>query len=144
MTPQRLEEATSHRLPRFAPSLENHVASNVARHRDERVLEIDRPPLSVREPSVLEDLEEDLGHVGMGLLDLVEQYDRVRPAPNGLRELPALFVSDIAGRRADQPGDGVLLHVLGHVETDDRALVVEEKFRERTDEFGLADARRAP
>ena len=46
------------------------------------------------------------------LLDLVEQHDRVRPAAHGLGELAALLVADVARRRADQPRDGVLLHVL--------------------------------
>ena len=55
-------------------------------------------------------------------------------------QLPALLEADVAGRRADQPRDGVLLHVLGHVEADE--LVAELK-RELLRELGLADAGRA-
>ena len=67
----------------------------------------------------------------------------VRPAAHGLGELPALLVADVAGRRADEPRDRVALLVLGHVEPDHRALVVEHELRERARELGLADAGRA-
>ena len=76
------------------------------------------------------------------LLDLVEQHDRVRAPPHGLRELPPLVVADVARRRADEPRDGVLLHVLAHVEPDHRLLVVEQELRQRARQLGLADARR--
>ena len=65
------------------------------------------------------------------------------PAADGLGELAALVVADVAGRRADEAGDGVPLLVLGHVDPDHRALVVEHELGERTGELGLADAGRA-
>ncbi len=79
----------------------------------------------------------------MGLLDLVEQDHRVRPAADRLGQLAALLVADVARRRADEPRHGVLLHVLAHVDADHRSVVVEQELRERAREFGLADARRA-
>jgi hypothetical protein len=54
----------------------------------------------------------------VGLFDLVEEDDGVGAAADGLGELAALVVADVAGRRADEAGDGVLLHVLGHVDAD--------------------------
>ena len=36
--------------------------------------------------------------VGMGLLDLVEEHDGVRPAADRLGELPTLLVADIPRR----------------------------------------------
>ena len=68
---------------------------------------------------------------------------RVRPAADGLGELAALLVADVAGRRADQPRDRVLLAVLAHVDADHRPLVVEQEVRERLGQLGLADAGRA-
>jgi hypothetical protein len=57
-------------------------------HDDDRVLEVDHPAeLSVRMPLV-EHLEEDVEHVRVRLLDLVEEHHRVRLAPDLLRELP--------------------------------------------------------
>ena len=65
------------------------------------------------------------------------------PAADGLGELPALVVADVARRRADEPRDGVALLVLGHVDAHERVLVVEELLGERLRELRLADAGRA-
>ena len=97
-----------------------------------------RPWASVRRPSS-RICSSVLKTSGMGLLDLVEQDDRVGLAAHGLGQLPALLVADVAGRRAHQPADGVALLVLGHVEADHVVLGVEQRLRERARELGLAD-----
>jgi hypothetical protein len=74
------------------------------------------------------------------LLDLVQQDDRVGLAPNGLSELAALVVTDVARGRADEPGHGVLLHVLRHVDLDHRVLVAEQELGERPCQLGLPHA----
>ena len=38
---------------------------------------------------------------------------------NGIGELPTLVVAHVARGRTDEPGDGVLLHVLAHVKTQE-------------------------
>ena len=82
-------------------------------------------------------------HFRVRLLDLVEQHDRVGAAADRLGQLARLLVADVARRRADQPRDGVLLLVLGHVDADHRVLVVEQELGERARQLGLADAGRA-
>src|SRR6185295_9785509 len=57
--------------------------------------------------------------------------------------LAAFVVADVARRRADEPGHGVLLHVLRHVDLDHRVLVAEQELRERARKLGLTDTRRA-
>ena len=109
-------------------------------HDHDRVAEVDLPPLRVRELPVLEDLQEDVEDVRVRLLDLVEEEHRVRLAAHGLGQLAALVVADVAGRRADEPRHGVLLHVLGHVDLDERVLVAEEELGERARELGLPDS----
>ncbi len=74
---------------------------------------------------------------GMRLLDFVEQQHRVRRLADGVDEQPAFLESDVARRRADQARNGVLLHVLGHVEAQELNL---EHARELTRQLGLADA----
>jgi DNA invertase Pin-like site-specific DNA recombinase len=66
--------------------------------------------------ALLQDLEEHVEDVGVGLLDLVEQHDASRAAAHRLGELAALLVAHVARGRADQAADVVLLHVLAHVE----------------------------
>ena len=60
-----------------------------------------------------------------------------------LGELTALFVADVSGRRANQLRDRVLLHVLGHVEADQRVVAAEQEVGQRARQLGLADAGRA-
>ena len=94
------------------------VAADVAGHDDHGVLEMHHAALAVGQPAVVQHLQQHVEHVGVGLLDLVEQHHAVGLAPHGLGQLAAFVVADVAGRRADQPRDGVLLHVLRHVDAD--------------------------
>ena len=114
-----------------ARALDDVARADVARHDDDGVLEVDLAALGVGQTTLLENLQQDVEHVRMRLLDLVEQDDRVRLAANQLGELAALVEADVAGRRADQARDRVLLHVLGHVERDERVLAAEQERRER-------------
>ena len=114
--------------------------AEVRGHDEDGVFEIDGAALGVGEAAVVEDLQEDVEDVGVGLLDLVEEDDGVGPAADGLGELAALVVADVAGRRSDEAGDGVLLHVLGHVDADHGGFVVEEELGEGAGGLGFADA----
>ena len=144
---QRLGHLALHRLVgRIAGARaagRDRRAADVAGHDDDRVLEVDRPALAVGQAAVVEDLEQDVEDVRVGLLDLVEQDDLVRPAADRLGQLAALVVADVAGRRADQPRHGELLHVLAHVDPDHRVLVVEQELGQGARQLGLADAGRA-
>jgi hypothetical protein len=57
-----------------------------------------------------------------------------------LGQLAALLVADVAGGRADQAGGVVLLHVVAHVERDQRVLLAEQELRQLLGQPGLADA----
>ena len=100
-----------------------------------------RPWPSVK-PAVVEDLEQDVEDVAVGLLDLVEQDDRIRPAADRLGEPAPFLVADVARRRADQPGDVVPLAEFAHVEPDHGRLAVEEELGQGLGQLGLADAGR--
>ena len=69
-----------------------------------------------------------------------KQHHGVGLAADLLGQLPALFVAHVAGRRAEEPRDGELLHVLGHVDADQGVLVAEEVLGQRPGQLGLADA----
>src|SRR5215204_3462174 len=98
------------------------LTADVRGHDQDRVGEADGAALAVGEPALVHDLEQHVEDVRVGLLDLVEEHDGIRPAPNRLGQLSALLVADVPRRGADESGHGVLLHVLGHVEADDRLL----------------------
>src|SRR5215216_4318901 len=122
------------------PRRDEVLAAYVRGHDNYRVLEVDRPALCIREASVVEDLQERVEDLRMGLLDLVEENDRVGTPADLLRELSRLFVSDVAWRGADEPGDSVGLLELGHVYPDHGVLLAEEVLGESPREFGLADS----
>ena len=80
--------------------------ADVRGHDHHRVAEVDRAALAVGQPAVVEDLQQHVEHLGVRLLDLVEEDDRVRPPPHRLGQLAALLVADVARaarRRAARP-----------------------------------------
>ena len=99
--------------------------ADVRRHDDDRVLEIDNAAFAVGEAAIVHDLQKDVEDVGMRFFDFVEQHDCIGPAADLLGELSTFFIADIARGRADQAGDGVLLHVFRHVDAEQGMLVVE-------------------
>src|SRR5215813_7765921 len=126
-----------------AAVFQDAVAADVRGHDHNRVFEIHDAALSVGQPSVVQNLQHDVEDVVMSLIDLVEEDHRIGTPPDGLGQLSALFVTDVAWRRADQPGYGVPLLVFRHINADHRALVVEEKFGQRPRQLRFADAGRA-
>ncbi len=121
----------------------DHLTSEVRGHDDEGVFEIHRPSLTVGHPAVFKDLQEGVEDLRVGLLDLVEEHHGVGPPPHRFGEVAPFLVADIAGRRADEAGDGVLLHEFRHVQSNHRLLVIEEKLRQRPAKLGLSDSRGA-
>ncbi len=119
------------------------MAPDVGGHDDDGVLEIHRPPLPVREPAVIQDLQQDVEHVRVSLLDLVEQDHGIGPAAHRFGQVAPLVVPHVPGRRADQPGDRVFFHVLRHVDADHSPFVVEEELGECARELGFPHPRGA-
>src|SRR4029079_14962598 len=105
--------------------------------------ELSPPPLRIREVPVLQDLEEDVEDLGVGLLDLVEQDHAVVLAAPRLGELPPPAEADVAGRGPDEPRHVVALHELAHVDLDERVLAAEHELGERLRQLRLPDAGRA-
>ena len=87
----------------LGPEERRRVAGEVARHDEHDVREVDGAALAVGEAAVVEHLQQHVEHVGVRLLDLVEEHDRVGPAAHRLGELAALLVADVA-RAARRPG----------------------------------------
>ena len=119
------------------------LAAEVRRHDHDGVLEVDRAALAVGQAPVVEQLEQDVQHLRVRFLDLVEQDDGIGPPAHRLGELAGFVVADVSGRRADQARHRVLLLVLGHVDPDHRLLVVEQELGQRPRQLGLAHAGRS-
>ena len=97
----------------------------------------------VTQPAVVQHLEQHVEHVGVRLLDLVEEHDRVRTAADLLGQEATLFVAHVAGRRAEQPRHRELLHVLRHVDANQGVLVTEQVLGQSAGKLGFSDTGRA-
>ena len=78
----------------------------------------------------------------MGLLDFVEEDDRIGLAPHCFGQFPALAVADIPGGSAQDLGYAVAFHKLAHIEADQSVLVAEKFLGQNLGGQGLADAGR--
>ena len=116
------------------------LGPDVGRHNDDRIAEVHGMSLAVCQTAVIQHLQEDVEHIGMGLLDLIEQHHRVRLPAHGLGELAAFLKAHVSWRCADEPGHGELLHVLAHIDTHDVVLGIEEGFGQSLGELSLAHA----
>ena len=78
------------------------LAAQVGRHDNDGVLEVHRAPLVVGQPAIVEHLQEDVEHVGMSLLYLIEKHHGVGLASHCLGELATLVVAHISRRGTDE------------------------------------------
>ncbi len=118
------------------------LASNVRGHDDDGIFEVHLPALRVGEVPTVQNLKQEIECIGMCLLNLIKQDNRVWAVLDHFRERPALFVSDISWRRADKLRDGVPFHIFGHIKADERLVVVKHELRKRPRELRLSHSRR--
>ena len=117
--------------------------ADIARHNDNGVFKIHRSALRIGYSAVVENLQQDIENVGMRLFYFVEQNDRIRSSSDRFGKLPAVFETDVSGRRAYKPRNAELLHIFAHIYSYDVIFVVEQRARERFGEFGFSHARRS-
>ncbi len=129
-------------LEPHAPALADVPAADVRRHDDDGVLEVDHTPVVVREMPFVEHLQQDVEHVRVRLLDLVEEDHGVGLAADGLGQRARVLVPHVSRRRADQAAHGELLHVLRHVDADQGLVIGEKETGEGPRELRLAHAGR--
>ena len=101
--------------------------------------EIGLAAVVVGQRAVIHDLQQQVEHIRMRLLDFIEQQHAVRMLVDRLGQQAALIETDIARRRADQARHRMPLHVFGHVEAHQFHAHGDGQL---TRHFGLADAGR--
>ena len=113
--------------------------AGVGGHDQDHIAEVDLLAVAVGQLAVVHHLQQDVVDVLVRLLDLVEQDDGVRVLVDGVGQLTALVIADVARRGADQAADRVALHVLAHVEAQQ---LDAERGGQLTGRLGLAHAGR--
>ena len=121
----------------------NVLRPEVRGHYDDGVLEVHHTALVVGKSSVVENLQENVEHIGMCLLNLVEEHHRIWFAAHCLGQLSALVVAHISWRCADETAHAELLLILRHVYSRHHLLVVEQILGKSLGEFGLSNACRS-
>ena len=117
-------------------------ASQVGGHDDDGVLEVHRTSLVIGQPSVVQYLKQDVEHVGVCLLDFIEEHHRIRFPPHGFGQLSAFIIAYVARRRSNQTGDGMLFLILAHVDTRHQGFIIKQVFRQSFRQLGLTYTRR--
>ena len=142
LRPEMRAQRVHHQSPTcfFRFFLGDVLRTDVRGHDDDGVLEIDRSPLPVRDPAVIEHLQQHVEHVRCAFSISSKSTTEYGLRRTASRKLAAFLVTDVSRRRADQSRDGVFLHVFAHVDPDHGVLVVEQKFRERAGQLRFADA----
>ena len=96
----------------------------------------------VSQSTIFQNLQQRIEDIRVCLFDLVEQHDGERLAADLLSELTALFVTDVAGRRTEEPRNSVLLAELTHVEADQRVFFAEEELSQSLGKLRLTNTGR--
>ena len=102
------------------------LCSGVTGHDQNRVLKIHFPSLCVRDMAIVQHLKKDMEDIRVRFLDLIKKDQGIGTAAYFFAELTAFLVADVSGRRSDQLGDAVLLHIFRHVYADHRVFAPEE------------------
>ena len=119
------------------------LRSGVARHNNHGIAEVHSASLPVRQSAILHNLQKQVENIRMSLLNLVQQHHAIRLTAYSVRQLTALLIAYIAGRRTNQPRCRVLFHILGHIKAQHSAFIAKKLRRQRLRQLRLANARRA-
>ena len=102
------------------------MTAEVRGHDDDSVAEVDGTALRVGQTPIIKHLEQDVEHIRVSLLNLIEQDYRVRLTANSLSKLTTLIVAHISWRRTYQSCHAELLLILTHVNTSHHGLIIEK------------------
>src|SRR5258708_3590399 len=64
----------------------------------------------------------------MPFFNLVKEHDRIGTTADRFRKLATFFITDVTGRRTNQPRGGEFFHVLRHVDLNQGVAVAEHEF----------------
>ena len=120
-----------------AASGDSATAARVGGHAEEGAAEVQLAPSAVGQDALIQDLQQQIVQLGMGLLDLVEEHHRRRALGEGRGQLAALLVSHVARRRAQELGVFVALREFGAIDAHELFLAA-QFLGQCARQFGLA------
>ena len=124
-------------------TIQQILGSDVGGHDQNGVFEINSTTLGVGDTAIIEYLQQNVEYIRMCFLDLIEQNDRIWFSAHCLGQLSAFLVAYVSRRRSDQTGDGVLLHIFTHIDSNHVVLIVKQLFCKRFCKLCFTDTGRS-
>ena len=78
--------------------------------------------------AIIKYLQQNVEHIRVSFLDLIEQDHTVRVAAHFFRELAAFLVANVSRRGTDETGGTEFLLIFTHVDTSHHVLIVKQIF----------------
>ena len=113
----------------------------VTGHNHHGILEVHRATLTIGQAAIVHDLQQCVEDLWMRLLNLVQQDHAVRATTHLLGQLTTLVIANVAGRATKQTRNGMRLHVLRHIQSDQVILTAKKFSGQRLRQFRLTYAR---
>ncbi len=129
------------RKPQRMPFLRK-IKSQVRRANNNRVAKINDAPLPIRQPPIIQNLQQHIHHIAIRLFKLIKKHHRIRPPPHLLRQLSTLIIPHISWRRTHQSARRILLLKLRHVQRNQRLLIPIHSLRQHLRQMRLPYPRR--
>ncbi len=98
------------------------TGARVRRHDDDRIAEVHQASVAIGQSAFIQHLQQEVEHIPVCLLNLVEQHDGIRVATNSLGQLATFFIANIS-RRAPTRRETLKLSVYSLMSTRIRASV---------------------
>ncbi len=103
------------------------AGTDVGSEDDNCVTEINCPAFGIRQPAVIENLQQDIEYFRVRFLNLVKEDNRVRAMTHHFCQIASFVIADIARRRADEFGNTVLFHKFRHINANERFVVIKQE-----------------
>ena len=138
----RTEEVHQHLLNLFSIHLtlvlHDFAAAQVTGHDNQGVLKVHAATLTIGQATIIQNLQQYVEDICMGLFDFVQQDDAVGMTAYSLGQLATLVIAHISRRGTNQAGHSVLLHVFAHVDAHHVALIIKEHLGQTLSQLGFA------
>src|SRR2546423_15408887 len=121
----------------------NEARADIRGHDNNCVLEIYGGSERLGQDAVFKHLQQDIEKICVRLFDLVEEQNRIRRTLHALSKLSTFLMADVTRGRTDQLRNGVLLHILRHIETNHRTLAAKKELCQLARDFSFADTCRS-
>ena len=91
----------------------------VGGHDQHDIAEIDRAAVVIGQLAVIHHLQQDVIDIRVGFFDLIKQQHTMGVLIDAVSEHATLVKPDISRRGANQAGNGMFLHIFGHVKAQE-------------------------